>query len=110
MFLKAGELKEQDKSTPRMQAKLSNAGLFIKSRSGQLTRVAIPNDCLAFQLGEAAQILSKQQLIATPHLVKGIPGFCRNTFAVFLQPDVEYELEEGLSFSKFTEEVMERHY
>ena len=33
-----------------------NAGLYIKSRSGDLVRVVIPSDHLAFQIGETSQV------------------------------------------------------
>ena len=50
-------------------------------------QVNIPTNCIAFQLGEAAQIASNDVFLATPHLVKGVArkGLARNTFAVFLQ-------------------------
>lgn len=43
------------------------SGLYIKSRGGDLTKVAIPQDCLAFQTGEALELATGRRLRATPH-------------------------------------------
>ena len=66
------------------------AGLYVRARRGDLLRVAIPPDAIAFQIGEAAQIHSGGVLQATPHCVRApahAPGVCRATMAVFMQPD-----------------------
>ncbi len=75
------------KSTPEMKRLLQDAGLFIKSRDDSFIKVSIPEDCIAFQIGEAAQIASNGKLVATPHLVRGVcqEHLARNTFAVFMQ-------------------------
>ncbi|KAI9100491.1 hypothetical protein DFS34DRAFT_487814 [Phlyctochytrium arcticum] len=111
---------ETDPSSPRPLDSLPptdspSPGLYIKTRSGEFTHVAIPADCLAFQIGEAAQVASRGVLVATPHLVRGadpVPGLVltRNTFAVFMQPNVDHPLKEGMTFHQFTQEVMKRHY
>lgn len=53
-------------------------------------RAHIPSDCLAFQIGESAQIVTGGALRATPHFV-ALPSsdspVARVTFAVFLQPN-----------------------
>jgi isopenicillin N synthase-like dioxygenase len=74
--------------------------------------VHIPPDHLAFQIGEAAQVASKGALVATPHLVKGasLPNIARNTFAVFLQPNMDQKLLPDLTFDEFSTEVFKRHY
>jgi len=56
-----------------------------------LTKVPIPADCLAFQIGETAQIHSGGLMQATPHCVRGAQGkaaegISRETFAVFMEP------------------------
>jgi isopenicillin N synthase-like dioxygenase len=86
--------------------------LYIKSRNDTLIKVNIPQDCLAFQIGEAAQVASRSLLIATPHLVRGahVENVSRNTFAVFLQPNVDHYLTADTTFDDFTKEVMKRHY
>ncbi|KAI8921902.1 hypothetical protein DFJ77DRAFT_425471 [Powellomyces hirtus] len=104
-------------SNPRMAENLAQSGLYIKTRAGNFVKVNIPKDCLAFQIGEAAQVASRGLLVATPHLVKGagIPAgsglvIARNTFAVFMQPNVHHKLTPDQTFHQFTEEVMKRHY
>jgi len=64
------------------------AGLYIRSRNSELFKVAIPPDCIAYQIGETAQIHSGGILQATPHAVRGsnVPGISRETFAVFMEP------------------------
>ncbi|KAJ1531124.1 hypothetical protein HK405_001719, partial [Cladochytrium tenue] len=74
----------------------------------------IPREALAFQLGEAAQVASGGLLEATPHLVRAASSaasVARNTFAVFLQPDVDCVVgDAGVTFGEFTAEVLKRHY
>ena len=65
-----------------------DAGLYIRGRSSELIKVGIPEDHIAFQIGETAQIHSGGILQATPHAVRGTskPGVSRETFAVFMEP------------------------
>lgn len=70
-----------------------SGGLYIRTRKGPIVKVNIPEDHIAYQLGEVVQIQSGGLLQATPHCVKsaGGPaaqGVSRNTFAVFMQPGV----------------------
>lgn len=72
----------------------SSAGLYIKSRKGDVIHVNIPTDCLAFQIGETAQIHTGGVLQATPHSVRGCSekdakchGVSREAFAVFMEPE-----------------------
>ncbi|RKO89664.1 hypothetical protein BDK51DRAFT_29953, partial [Blyttiomyces helicus] len=78
---------EVSRADPAIASALSTAGLYVKGRDGRFIQISIPADCVAFQLGEAAQIASRGRLVATPHLVRGaaVPGVARNTFAVFMQ-------------------------
>jgi isopenicillin N synthase-like dioxygenase len=69
------------------------AGLYIETRGGRIVRVATPPDALAFQMGEATQILTGGILRATKHYVRGAAGeaarhISRNTLAVFMQPNI----------------------
>jgi len=102
------------------------AGLYIRTRTGEEVRVAIPADHLAFQLGEASQIHTGGLLRATPHYVRtptlGAEDLSRSTFAVFMQPqwdvpmapppsaragDVGVEQwEEGDDFGGFTHRTL----
>jgi len=64
------------------------SGLYVRSRQGGIFKVSVPADCLAFQIGEAAQIHSGGKLQATPHCVRAaaVPGITRTTFAMFMDP------------------------
>lgn len=68
------------------------AGLYICNRAGQVVQASIPPNHIAFQLGQVLSIQSGGLLRATPHYVRaaaaGGPGISRNTFAVFMQPDL----------------------
>eukprot|EP00013_Stygamoeba_regulata_P027737 CAMPEP_0177660916 /NCGR_PEP_ID=MMETSP0447-20121125/18342_1 /TAXON_ID=0 /ORGANISM="Stygamoeba regulata, Strain BSH-02190019" /LENGTH=372 /DNA_ID=CAMNT_0019166107 /DNA_START=122 /DNA_END=1239 /DNA_ORIENTATION=- len=67
------------------------AGLFIRTRAGEVVRALLPPGCLAFQIGETAQVHSGGLLQATPHCVVGARGeaaanVSRETLAVFMEP------------------------
>lgn len=70
----------------------STGGLHVRGRDRSILRVALPSDCLGFQIGEASQILSGGALVATPHQVRsherkaGERPVCRETFALFIEP------------------------
>jgi len=71
-----------------------SAGLYIKSRKGDVVHVKIPTDALAFQIGETAQIHTGGLLQATPHAVRGCNqdnikshGVSREAFALFMEPE-----------------------
>lgn len=110
-------------------------GLWIYPRESDTpVKVSIPEDCLgrsshiytgyiqgvgwskiAFQTGEALSLLTSHRLSATPHFVSGRSSstvlFSRETFAFFLQPDVEDVIgENGETFGQFTKQVLKRHY
>ncbi|MCE9671858.1 isopenicillin N synthase family oxygenase [Myxococcus stipitatus] len=68
------------------------AGLYVRTRTGEERKVVIPRDCLAFQIGESAQIVTGGLLRSTPHAVQALAypasrNISRSTFAVFMQPD-----------------------
>lgn len=69
----------------------SEAGLYIRSRSGQLIKVEVPEEdgTVLYQIGECSQIMSGGILQATPHAVRGVKdvGVSRQTFAVFMEPE-----------------------
>lgn len=94
----------------------SKPGLYIKSRSGSVTRVEIPPDCLAFQTGEALQISSRNRLAATPHCVttgshsSNETEISRNTLALFIQPDWDQDLVPGYKFTQYTDQTLRKHY
>ncbi|KAM3416935.1 hypothetical protein BST61_g8522 [Cercospora zeina] len=98
------------------------AGLWIKDRAGRTTQVDIPRDCLAFQTGEALQLITRGKFRAVPHFVRGpasVVGddgkerkIARNTLAVFTQPNL-WEIvdeREKLDFAGLAKRVFENTY
>jgi hypothetical protein len=75
------------------------AGLYIRARTGQTVKAVIPPDCVAFQIGETAQVHTGGVLQATPHCVRAaeVEGVSRGTLAVFMEPewDAPMEAPEG---------------
>uniref|UniRef100_A0A0W0FAK2 Clavaminate synthase-like protein n=1 Tax=Moniliophthora roreri TaxID=221103 RepID=A0A0W0FAK2_MONRR len=91
------------------------SGLYIRTRGGELTKVAIPADCLAFQTGEALEIATGGKLRATPHCVRVGPSenlerISRETFAFFMQPDTDQALSPSMTFGQFSKRVFDDHY
>uniref|UniRef100_A0A093UTE5 Lysine--tRNA ligase n=1 Tax=Talaromyces marneffei PM1 TaxID=1077442 RepID=A0A093UTE5_TALMA len=90
------------------------AGLYIRSRTGEIVKVNIPKDCLAFQTGEALELITQGKFRAVPHFVKGAlttsGKIARNTLAVFTQPNLGEEVQKGKTFADFAREVVERTY
>ncbi|KAF2017798.1 Clavaminate synthase-like protein [Aaosphaeria arxii CBS 175.79] len=102
-------LQELDKSPD------PKAGLYIHSRTGAVTKVAIPRDCLAFQTGEALEVITKGRFKAVPHFVRGagsgIGGkVARNTLAVFTQPNLWELVDEKRDFATFAKEIVEKNH
>lgn len=80
-------------NTSDMQTQLAApdpvAGLYV-CRGHKPEKVLIPENCIAFQIGESAQIVSGGILRATPHAVlmpRCAKDIARITFVVFLQPN-----------------------
>lgn len=100
-----------------------SSGLYILSRTGQICKVSIPRDSLAFQTGEALELITRGKFKAVPHFVKGVDPtntpnttnnstpngmpnaaesgssrssrrIARNTLAVFTQPNLD-EVVDG---------------
>ncbi|KAK2801243.1 hypothetical protein FQN50_007803 [Emmonsiellopsis sp. PD_5] len=92
------------------------AGLYIRSRTGQVVKVNIPKDCLAFQTGEALELITQGKFRAVPHFVRGVRKgagggrVARNTLAVFTQPNLGEEVQRGKTFADFAREVVERNH
>ncbi|KAF8649881.1 hypothetical protein AX16_005643 [Volvariella volvacea WC 439] len=92
-----------------------SSGLYIRSRGGDLTKVSIPVDSLAFQTGEALQVATGGKLRATPHCVRvgaspGAESVSRETFAVFMQPNTTHYLTENKTFGQFSKQIFDEHY
>lgn len=89
------------------------AGLYIHSRTGTVTKVSIPRDCLAFQTGEALEIITKGKFKAVPHFVRGAAAggkVARNTLAVFTQPNLWEKVDEKRDFAAFAKEIVEKNH
>ena len=91
------------------------SGLYIRTRGGDLIKVSIPPDCLAFQTGEALELVTAGKLQATPHCVRvgqtqGGAKISRETFALFMQPDTHQRISESETFGSFSKKVLEKHY
>ncbi|KAI4104883.1 MAG: hypothetical protein L6R37_003007 [Teloschistes peruensis] len=92
------------------------SGLYIRSRLGDITRILIPSDCLAFQTGESLQLITGGKFRAVPHFVQAGKALgdtarvARNTLAVFTQPGLDevVDRETGKTFAQFSMEVAER--
>lgn len=93
----------------------TSTGLYIKSRTSAVRKINIPPSCLGFQTGEALQLITGGKFRAVPHFVRAGGNeyggrIARNTLAVFTQPNLEeiVDSERGLTFAKFSQEVIER--
>ena len=91
-----------------------DAGLYIYARDSTVTKVSIPHDCLAFQTGEALQVMTGGKFRAVPHFVRAggraSAGVARNTLAVFTQPNLEEIVDrmKGTTFGECSREVVGR--
>lgn len=80
-----------------------------------MTKVSIPADSLAFQTGEALELVTAGRLKATPHCVRvgageGAETISRETFALFMQPDTEQRISPSETFGQFSRRVFAEHY
>lgn len=93
-----------------------DAGLYIHTRGGEVTKVSIPKNALAFQTGEALELCTAGRLRATPHLVKAgswtpaAASVSRETFALFMQPDTSQVLTADDTFGTFSKRIFSKHY
>jgi len=93
----------------------ADAGLYIMDRTGVMHKIMIPRCALAFQTGEALQVVTENKLKAVPHLVRGPKKelnqgkFSRNTLAVFTQPNLDEKIDGGKTFAEFAKEIVERN-
>jgi isopenicillin N synthase-like dioxygenase len=96
------------------------SGLYIRSRANETYKVAIPRDCLAFQTGEALELITQGRFKAVPHFVRGVGNLegqgkgmrvARNTLAVFTQPDLDEVVNgrNGLTFGEFARGVVKKN-
>ncbi|ROV95005.1 hypothetical protein VMCG_08335 [Cytospora schulzeri] len=109
------------------------AGLYVKSRTGETVQVRIPRDCIAFQTGEALERITGGRFRAVPHFVRGarrgvgyddsgVNGgggsgggggrrIARNTLAVFTQPNLDEEVdrEQHITFGEFARGIVAKN-
>ncbi|CAI2173841.1 14936_t:CDS:2 [Funneliformis geosporum] len=110
---------ERDPSYPEIECPDKRTGLYIKNRNNEIIKPSVPKDCLVFQLGEAMQLASAENLRATPHMVMGISPdsksdiplnfIARNTFAVFMQPSLGEKVGD-ITFAEFGRNVIKEHH
>jgi isopenicillin N synthase-like dioxygenase len=91
------------------------SGLYIRTRGGDLTKVIIPENCLAFQTGEALELATAGRLRATPHCVRvgaghGAEIISRETFVLFMQPDTDQPISDAQTFGQFSKKAFDEHY
>ncbi|KAF7964454.1 hypothetical protein HWV62_7503, partial [Athelia sp. TMB] len=109
-------LRQADNGVPTIVPSPSTAsGLYIRTRGGELTKVTIPADSLAFQTGEALELVTDGKLKATPHCVRvgageGAEVISRETFALFMQPDTNQRISASETFGQFSKRVFAEHY
>lgn len=99
-----------DKDGNEVASSDPKAGLFIKNRKGDVVKVTIPDDCLAFQTGEALELITSGQFKAVPHFVHSTHGVCRNTLAVFCQPDLHEKVAGQTDFAQFCRTIVQRNH
>lgn len=110
MFLR----EEDDEEEPELVSSPSpTSGLYIRTRGGELIKVSIPADCLAFQTGECLELVTEKRLMATPHCVhigRGQERVSRETFALFMQPDTDQKVSASETFGQFSKRIFAAHY
>lgn len=114
---------DESSSTPLVELPTSpspSSGLYIRDRHGKVHKVSIPRDCLAFQTGEALELITQGKFKAVPHFVKGVnvnecenqnAKIARNTLAVFTQPNLDevVDIKTGLTFGEFARGVVKKN-
>ena len=91
------------------------SGLYIRTRGGEVKKITIPQNCLAFQTGEALEQVTGGRLVATPHCVRVGVGkdsdkISRETFAVFMCPNADQRISETENFGQFSKRIFDEHY
>ncbi|KAH7915123.1 Clavaminate synthase-like protein [Hygrophoropsis aurantiaca] len=106
-------LKEGGEFPTVVSAPSPSSGLYIRTRGDELTKVSIPADCLAFQTGEALELVTAGKLRATPHCVRvggGDETISRETFALFMQPNTNQRVSPSEDFGQFSKRILAEHY
>ncbi|KAF8807665.1 Clavaminate synthase-like protein [Phlegmacium glaucopus] len=108
-------LRHIENGEPEIVSPPSTSGLYIRTRGGNVVKVSIPKDCVAFQTGEALEIATNGHLLATPHCVAagaslGSDTISRESFALFMQPNTDQHLSSSITFGAFSKRVFDEHY
>lgn len=95
--------------------KVPNSGLYIRDEA-----VTIPEDCIAFQVGETLELISNGEVCATEHYVRKAYGYDRLTFATFITPLDHYVIDStntsndryrpGITFKEFGDASYAKYY
>jgi isopenicillin N synthase-like dioxygenase len=94
--------------------KSEESGLHIRG-----VPVTIPEDCLAFQVGETLGLVSNGEVVATEHDVRKAFDCERLTFATFISPTDDYKIESdvtndryepGMTFKEFGDASYAKYY
>ena len=95
--------------------KPEGTGLHIRGEP-----VTIPDDCLAFQVGEVLELISNGEVVATEHDVRKAMGCDRMTFATFISPLDDYVIESdnetndryrpGITFKEYGDASYAKYY
>lgn len=118
MFVDESSTPPTDLSTPisEIPPPSPQAGLYIRSRQNETVKVNIPRNALAFQTGEALELITRGKFRAVPHFVRGAAGapgqrVARNTLAVFTQPNLDevVDAEGGITFGEFARGVVTKN-
>lgn len=116
-----------EKSGQEIENPDTNCGLWIRNYQHEDVKITIPDDCLAFQIGETSEIMSGGLLKATLHCVSPInrSGISRTTFATFMQPNsdtvIDTVLQNGssididrykahMTFGEFSQMTVNQNY
>lgn len=118
----------QLEDTEEIECSDRDSGLFVQTRRGNLVKVLLEKDALAFQVGEALEVLTGGKLQATPHCVVASreKNVTRCTFALFMQPHWDQVLDcenndgemcraiehwhPGISFGDFSKSKFAAYY
>ena len=71
-----------------------HAGLYILDRTGTVTKIDIPEDCMLVQIGECLQIVTGGCVVATPHCVSTRTGW-------YCFPNDIFHVVESMSWHYF---------
>ena len=92
----AGDMYVDEATGEQVPCPDPEAGLYVTTRDGTSTKVNIPSECMAVQIGECVQIITGGKIVATPHCVKGakVAGVGRISFPLFIDtaPNVELKM------------------